>query len=217
VTAGSASGPTDGGTSDAETRTFDGLASRIDAAGIRHLGFTSALLGEGVSTIALGTALSLAAARDDPVLLVDANWLQPSLTLDARLGSAPGLADYLARKADLRHVIRPASAARPAFLPVGDRAAARPTLRTLSQLLSDQVAAYKTVVVDLPPILAGEAFVLPWAALLDQLFVVLREAATPVSVLRRALSKVEPATARIVLNRGSEQVAEVDARLGARS
>ena len=38
------------------TRMFDGLASRIDAAGYRTVGFTSALLGEGVSTIALGTA-----------------------------------------------------------------------------------------------------------------------------------------------------------------
>ena len=45
---------------DSMTRAFDGLASRLDALGARSVGFTSALLGEGVSTVALGTALSLA-------------------------------------------------------------------------------------------------------------------------------------------------------------
>src|SRR5207237_252926 len=38
-------------------RSFDGLASRVDATGFRSVAFTSALAGEGVSTIALGTAL----------------------------------------------------------------------------------------------------------------------------------------------------------------
>ncbi|MGH2490348.1 MAG: hypothetical protein ACRDF9_02465, partial [Candidatus Limnocylindria bacterium] len=75
---------------DQVTRTFDGLASRIDATGLRSVGFTSALLGEGVSTIALGTALALAAQRHDTLLLIDANWIQPSLSADADLESAPG-------------------------------------------------------------------------------------------------------------------------------
>ena len=78
------------------TRMFDGLASRIDAAGYRTVGFTSALLGEGVSTIALGTAVSLATLRQETVLLVDANWLQPTLTGDAHLDGDPGLAECLA-------------------------------------------------------------------------------------------------------------------------
>jgi succinoglycan biosynthesis transport protein ExoP len=184
------------------TRTFDGLASRVDAAGLRTVGFTSALLGEGVSTIALGTALSLARLRSERVLLIDANWLQPSLTQDADLGSARGLADHLAHAADIAELIRPGRASGIAFLPAGNRDAARPTLRALSTLLANRVSAYPTVVVDLPPVLAGEPFVLPWAALLDQLFLVLREAATPVALVRQALGKLAPTTPHIVLNRG---------------
>jgi succinoglycan biosynthesis transport protein ExoP len=186
---------------EALTRRFDALASRIDIAGLRSVGFTSALLGEGVSTIALGTALALAALRRPSVLLVDANWLEPSLTADARLDRAPGLADHLAGRADLAAVVRPASRG-VSFLPVGDRSAARPTLRELSTFLVTEVVGFNTVVVDLPPVLPGEALVLPWASLLDRLFVVLREAATPLGVARQALDRLTLAAAPdIVLNR----------------
>jgi polysaccharide biosynthesis transport protein len=198
---------------DPVARTFDGLASRIDAAGLRTVGFTSALLGEGVSTIALGAALSLARLRSDPVLLIDANWLQPSLTADAKLASAPGLADHLAGNAGLTGMIRCFAGSGLSVLPAGDRTSARPTLRALSRFLSNGVAAYPTVVVDLPPILAGEPFVLPWAALLDQLFLVLREGATPIALARQALGRIGPTTPHIVLNRGATPTVDVGARL----
>jgi Mrp family chromosome partitioning ATPase len=195
-------------------RAFDGLASRVDARGFRSVGFTSALQGEGVSTTALGTALSLAALRAEDVLLIDANWIDPSLTRDARAESAAGLADHLVNKANLGAVIRPTERSRLAFIPVGDRASAKPTLRALSSLLAGDAIANRTVVVDLPPILAGEPFVLPWAALLDQLFVVLREAATPLPVVRQALARIGLATTpQIVLNRTVAPSAEIAAAL----
>jgi Mrp family chromosome partitioning ATPase len=184
------------------TRSFDGLASRVDATGFRSLGFTSTLAGEGVSTIALGTALSLVELRNEAVLLVDANWIQPSLTEDAHLVSAPGLADCLAGATNVASAIRSGSGSRPAFLPIGDRTAARPTLRSLASLLTGDLAVYATVIVDLPPMLAGESFVRPWAALLDQVLVVLREASTPLPQVREALGKLGNATnAQLVLNR----------------
>src|SRR5437773_2055324 len=182
------------------TRMFDGLASRIDAAGYRTVGFTSALLGEGVSTIALGTAVSLATLRQETVLLVDANWLQPTLTGDAHLDGDPGLAECLAEKSELHRVLRPASRARVAFLPVGDRSVARPALRGLSSFLLGVAPTFETVVVDLPPILAGESFVLPWLALLDQVVIVLRELATPAPVLRQALERLGTASPHVVVN-----------------
>jgi Mrp family chromosome partitioning ATPase len=195
---------------------FDGLASRVDATGFRSVGFTSALQGEGVSTLALGTALSLAALREEDVLLVDANWIDPSLTRDAGAESAAGLAEHLVNTADLATVIRPTARPRLSFLPVGDRGRGRPTLRALSSLLAGDAIARRTVVVDLPPILAGEPFVLPWAALLDQLFVVLREAATPLPVVRQALARIGLATTpQIVLNRTVAASAEIAAALAA--
>src|SRR5947209_595009 len=111
------------------TCAFDGIASRVDASGFRSVGFTSAVLGEGVTTTTLGTALSLAALRGESVLLVDASWRQPSLTDDAAAGAAPGLAGYLAKKADLAALIRLASRSRLAFVPVGDRTCAGPPRR----------------------------------------------------------------------------------------
>ena len=188
---------------------FDGIASRIDATGARSVGFTSTLAGEGTSTIALGTALALAELRQEKVLLVDANWIHPSLTSDARRESAPGLADYLARKADLITAVRSAERSRLDFLPVGDRDAARPTLRGLASLLANDVTHFQTVLIDLPPVLTGEMYVLPWATLLDHLFVVLREAATPLPLVRQALGKIGLATPEIILNRTAAATPEL--------
>lgn len=196
-------------------RSFDGIASRVDAAGARNVGFTSTLSGEGTSTIAIGTALALVEMRQDKVLLVDGNWLRPALTADARQESAPGLADYLARKVALADAVRSVDGSGLDFLPIGDRAAARPTLRGLAALLTNDVARYQSVLIDLPPVLAGEAYVLPWATLLDHLFVVLREAATPLPLVRQALGKIGIATPQIVLNRTTAASTEVAPSLAA--
>jgi len=186
-----------------ETGAFETLASRIDSAGLRVVGFTSALLGEGVSTVALGTALALAALRRDDTLLIDANWIEPSLTGDAGLGAAPGLADYLAGHADLADLIRPASS-RLLFLPIGDRDAARPALRPLESFMASGASSFATVVVDLPPLLPADPFVMPWAPLLDQLFIVVRERATPLTLVRKAIARLgADARPQIILNRAT--------------
>ena len=143
---------------------FDEVARRVDVMGLRRVGFTSAASGEGVSTTALGTARALAGLRGEAVLLVDANWLRPSLTADAGLESAPGLADYLARRASLASVVQPAGRAQVAFLPIGDRAAAEPDLPAVSQFFASDAASFQTIVVDLPHVPPGEAFVVPWAS-----------------------------------------------------
>jgi succinoglycan biosynthesis transport protein ExoP len=196
------------------TRAFDGLASRIDALGVRSVGFTSALVGEGVSTVALGAALSLAELRGDDVLLVDGTWLQPSLSEDAGLQSAPGLADRLANAAELDTTIQRTPGSRIAFMPIGDRTRTRPALRALGSFVANETGSFETVVVDLPPILAGESFVLPWAAVLDQICVVLREEATPLPLLRQALGRLHATNAPcIVLNRTKTSSVDVPANL----
>jgi Mrp family chromosome partitioning ATPase len=180
---------------------YHSVASRIDAAGLRSVGFTSSIFGEGASTIALGTALALAALRQETVLLIDANWVQPSLTSDAHMESVHGLADYLANRADASAITRTVGSGRLAFVPIGDRAVARPTRRALSALLVKETAAFATVVVDLPPVLAGEDFVVPWSSVLDRLFVVVREAVTPLALVREAVQRLTVATKpEIVLN-----------------
>ena len=195
------------------THSFDGIASRIDASGARSVGFTSTLAGEGTSTIALGTALALAELRQEKVLLVDANWIRPSLTSDAHQDSALGLADHLARRTDLSKAIRSLGRSHLEFLPIGDRDAARPTLRGLATFLTTDVARFPTVLIDLPPVLTGEMYVLPWASLLDPLFVVLREAATPLPLVRQALGKIGLGTPEIILNRSAAAAPELTSSL----
>ena len=84
--------------STAITALFDGVAARVHASTspIRTLAVTSTLHKEGTTTVALGMALSLAAFDSTTaVLLVDANWLHPSLTEDADRSAGPGLAECL--------------------------------------------------------------------------------------------------------------------------
>jgi len=195
---------------------FERLARRVEAFGFRTIGFTSTVFGEGASTTALGTASSLAALRNGDVLLVDANWMQPTLTSDAHLASVAGLADYFAKSADLASVTRPTSVPGLDFIPLGDRTAVTQSRHSLVSFLAADAVRYHSVVVDLPPVLEGEPFVLPWAAALKQIFVVLREGATPIALVQKALSRLEIATTPgIILNQTRENRADLAVDLAA--
>jgi Mrp family chromosome partitioning ATPase len=178
---------------------FDALATRIRSAELRTIGFTSAVFGEGTSTLALGTSLSLASLGPTPVLLVDANWLEPSLSSDAGVASEPGLADVLRGQADLGDALVPTGRPRLAFLGAGDLSEGRPPLAELSSLL-DQAVSFGTIVVDLPPALAGMSVVMPWVGSLQQLFIVVRTGVTPLALVRRAVEEVAVARPQVVLN-----------------
>ena len=184
---------------------FDGLATRVRFAELRTIGFTSAVFGEGTSTVALGTSLSLAALGPAPVLLVDANWLQPSLTSDAGASSARGLAEVLRGEAELDEVAVPTGRPGLTFLAAGDTTEARPPLGALPSFLERALTRFGSIVVDLPPTLVGEPMVLPWAASIQQLFIVVRSGVTPISVARRAVDQISVGRPQVILNwmRGS--------------
>lgn len=180
---------------------FDGLAARVRSAELRTIGFTGAVSGEGASTLALGTAVSLAGLDPGSVLLVDANWLRPSLTSDAGVASGPGLADVLRGDADLGQVVVPTGRPRLSFLAAGAVDGDRPPLGGLPSFLDRALAEFNAIVADLPPALAGESVVVPWAASLQQLFVVVRNGVTPLALVRRAVEEVALERPQVVLNR----------------
>ena len=180
---------------------FDEIASRVGTASLRTIGFTGAVLDEGASTLALGTALSLAALEESPVLLVDANWPRPSLTADAGATARPGLSDALRGVVQLDRAVLPTGRRGLAFLPAGSSAGSRPSLDDLGGFLDAALGRYRTVVVDLPPALAEESVVLAWAASLQQLFVVVRNGVTPLALVRRAIDEVALEQPQVVLNR----------------
>jgi Mrp family chromosome partitioning ATPase len=186
---------------------FQGLATRIHSADLRTLGFTGAVFGEGASTLALGTSVSLAALEPGPILLVDANWLRPSLTSDAGVASSPGLADVLRGDVDLGEAIVSTGRPRLSFLAAGAVKGAQPPLGRLAPLLDQARSQFSTVVADLPPALAGDDVVVPWANALEQLFVVVRSGVTPLNIVRRALDQVALEEPQVVLNGLSMQTA----------
>jgi Mrp family chromosome partitioning ATPase len=179
---------------------FEGLAARIHSADLGTLGFTGAVFGEGASTLALGTSVSLAALDPGPVLLVDANWLRPSLTSDAGVASGPGLADVLRGDADLDEAVVATGRPRLSFLAAGVVNGKPPPLGRLAPFLDQARSQFSTVVADLPPALAGDDVVVPWANALEQLFVVVRSGVTPLNIVRRALEQVALERPQVVLN-----------------
>ncbi|TMQ09598.1 MAG: CpsD/CapB family tyrosine-protein kinase [Deltaproteobacteria bacterium] len=44
--------------------------------------------------------------------------------------------------------------------------------------------------IDLPPVLVAPSLVVPWAAAVDQSYVILRRGVTPVGLVRRALAEL---------------------------
>jgi Mrp family chromosome partitioning ATPase len=134
------------------------------------------------------------------VLLVDANWLQPSLTSDAEVASEPGLADVLRGNTDLDQALIRTARPRLAFLAAGDLSQDRPPLGELPSLIHRALSSFGAIVVDLPPALADESMVLPWAGSLQQLFIVVRSGVTPLALVRRAVDGVAPVRPQVVLN-----------------
>src|SRR5689334_3482380 len=87
---------------------FRGIYTRADAAATEIIAVTSALAGEGKSTVSIG--LAVAYAEDFPerrVLLVESDLTTSTLAGDFGMEASPGLADYLLEEQLLESVIRP--------------------------------------------------------------------------------------------------------------
>ena len=185
------------------TGLFDGIAARVNAASepLHVMAFTSSVFGEGASTLALGTAMTLATMQSEAVLLVDANWLQPSLSADFGAMPRPGLAEVVRGERRLADVVIGTTRPSLAFLPAGRTNLGELRLDGLPSMVSEARKPCRYVIIDLPPILASIALILPWTSAVDQLFVVVRSEATPVGIIRKALAGLEPgATPAFILN-----------------
>jgi non-specific protein-tyrosine kinase len=137
---------------------YRSLAERIRGlgagpAGIRTLGITSCLPGEGVTTVAANLAATTAALFDGPVLLVEANFARPSLGQWLRLDDCVGLADVLMGSVEMAEAVRDSSEPNLAVLTAGTvvaRTRASFDASRLQQLLDGIRDEYDLVLVDLP-------------------------------------------------------------------
>ena len=198
--------------STAITALFDGVAARVYASTspLRTLAVTSTLHKEGTTTVALGMALSLAAFDSTTaVLLIDANWLHPSLTEDADRSAAPGLAECLRDGVALERAIVRTARRGLSFLPAGQPGAEPPPLGRLSAVLAEAERTYAKVVIDLSPVMVAPSLVVPWANSVDQSYLVLRRAVTPVALIRRAMAEVgAERPPQLILNRTRDRAGD---------
>lgn len=164
------------------------------------IGVTSALPGEGKSTVAANLAL-ISAGSGKRVLLVDAQPYDPALSREFAQSAADGLCGLLAGTSDLPSLTLSEARSSVDFLPYGkpaERAAAANLLWSQAmQNLFAQASDYDLIVFDMPPLLAtGE--VRAAADLLDGFVLVVEWGKTTASEIEAALALAGPVRNRLI-------------------
>jgi len=174
------------------------------------IGVTSALPGEGKTSIAINLALSLSREIDTSVLLVDADVLRPDVLNRLGLPPAPGLLDLLVSPGmRLGDVVLTTDIPKLSILPAGRRADNAGELiasNAMESLLSSlrSICHDCAVVFDAPPLLlSSEARAL--ASMMDQVVIVVEAGKTPRDAVQQAFDAVaDSPNVFALLNKGSE-------------
>lgn len=175
------------------------------------IGVTSAIAGEGKTTIALGLAAALAedgallgfGREPGTILLAACNEGPPPEDPRLTMRPGPGLIQALRGECALEETIQPTGIERLAILPLGEPAHNFP-LAIRSAALPDLIAQLRSrfglIVLDLPPVLnSTDTQVL--ARLADQIVLVVRAQVTPAKLVRQALDELgEESLLGVVLN-----------------
>lgn len=133
-------------------RHFAARLAFADPGAIRTLTLASPSDPEGMASVALSTAIELAAVRG-PVLLVDANFERPSLhkLLGVRNVAGCGFTDVLAKRAQLTHAVLPTALNSLDFLAAGTQAPDEMSLLSppkLGSFVEQALMHYAAVVFD---------------------------------------------------------------------
>lgn len=165
---------------------------------------TSALAGEGKTTIASNLAMSIAMELDHTVLLVDADVARPSLPNVFGYGHPKGLLDLLTDDSlDPSQVFLRTNVENLAILPAGTqhpRATELLASAAMHKLLADMSRRYsdRIIIFDSPPLLlTTESRVL--AAHMGQVVLVVQAEKTIHSEVKRALATIEACPVKMVL------------------
>ncbi|MFT3684060.1 MAG: polysaccharide biosynthesis tyrosine autokinase [Phycisphaerales bacterium] len=140
------------------------IAKRMSAGGYKSLLVCSGMPQSGATTAASNIALG-AAAAEQRVLLVDANFRRPALHRVFKLGEGPGLAEVLAKKATLDTAIQATNTPHLDLLSAGtapNRATPeRLSTELMSQVIQEASGKYDLIVIDAAPAgIAGDALAL---------------------------------------------------------
>ena len=183
---------------------FRGLRNRLltlnpDGAA-RTLVVTSAIAGEGKSSVSINLAIALGELEEHRILVVDFDLRRPSLERMLGLGPEQGVSDLLLGNCSLDAIVR--SSGMPNVDLIG--AGRRPTnpgellaSRRLDDLFAQLKQDYNYVVIDTPPVLPITDAGLISAKCDGTLFVVGLEQA-PRKMVREALENIEELGARVL-------------------
>jgi non-specific protein-tyrosine kinase len=161
------------------------------------IGVSSAVRGEGRTTVSISLANALAWETGDPVALVECDIAKPSLAAEMGLRSGPGIAGLLIG-AELEEVLVPTEVENLSVIPAGELLAAGTASMTAEEAtvrLRHQVPALLTrlkgrfayIVLDLPPLL-GNAHADGIARQLDGTILVVRGGKTQLDQLEQAVA-----------------------------
>jgi protein-tyrosine kinase len=157
---------------------------------------TSAFPGEGKSFCAINLAMSIAAERDQKVLLVDADVARPSIPRELGISAEAGLMDWLIDgKLDVADLVLATNVDKLSILPAGRRHQSATELlasTSMSRLLEQISSRYpdRICIFDSPPLLVTtEARVL--ASYMGQIVMVVEAGRTPRDIVMEALSTIE--------------------------
>lgn len=166
------------------------------------IGVTSAIAGEGRTTVSTGIAAAMAADLESPVVLVEADLSHPGVNRVLGIAPQPGICEYLRGESDLSTALRQISD-RLFVLPAGDsRGEASRLIRQLAtgDLRKRLVTSGALIVLDLPPILSSSYGVLA-TSMAESLAFVVRSGFTSDKQVEDALSRVDENMVRgLVLN-----------------
>jgi Mrp family chromosome partitioning ATPase len=158
---------------------------------LKNLLITSALPGDGKSTVALNLATALSEKGKRPVLLLEADVYRPSLLIKLGLKPWPGLTECFESKDDPMLAIRRIDPLGFYLLPAG-----RPTeggsllqFAFTSQLMEGLATAFRWILIDAPPA-TPMAEILALTAHSDATLVVARAGKTPREAIEEATRNI---------------------------
>ena len=166
-------------------------------------GVTSALVGEGKTTVAMHLAFSIARNSFKKVCLIDLGMGEDEICRRLGVKQEVGVVNVLDGTETIIHTLQVADCGELSIMPAGP-APENPTKTSRSPAVPEVIAAarqmFDIIIVDMPAVLTGNA--LPIASYLDRVMLVVCAGVTPRDVVNDALDRIgRKRTLGVVLNR----------------
>ncbi len=182
------------------------IESKLEKKTARVLMFTSAMHGEGVTTLALAYARLMAMHNEHRVLLVELNARTPALAARLGLTSPEGVTHYFAGRRSLASLVtRPAGESFD-VMHVGSADATQIQInleRAFPHLVEEALRTYDTVIVDAPPVVVCPETT-PLSPFVDGAVLVVHSGRTKRETVERSVKQIQQFQGRVlgvVLNR----------------